>query len=80
MRRQRSRDEAPSLLVALFLVLVGLFVFLVLFGVFVLTHEGPPLTYESALLLGLLVSAIHGAFALAARFRERRRRGAGPPE
>ena len=51
----------------------------VLFGVFVLTGEGPPPTYESALLLGLLVSAIHGAFALAARLRARRRRGAGSP-
>jgi hypothetical protein len=51
----------------------------VLFGVFVLTGEGPPPTYESALLLGLLVSAIHGAFALAARLRARRRRGEGSP-
>ena len=47
----------------------------VLFGVLVLTHDGPPLGYETALLLGLIVSAIHGAFALADRFR---RRGAGP--
>ena len=47
----------------------------VLFGIFVLTHEGPPLGYETALLLGLIVSAIHGAFALADRFR---RRGASP--
>jgi membrane protease YdiL (CAAX protease family) len=47
----------------------------VLFGVLVLTHEGPPLTYESALLLGLLVSAIHGLFALADRVKGRRRTG-----
>lgn len=46
----------------------------VLFGVFVLTHDGPPLGYEAALLLGLVVSAIHGAFALADRFRRRERR------
>ena len=45
----------------------------VLFGVLVLTHDGPPLGYGSALLLGLIVSAIHGAFALADRFRRRGR-------
>ena len=48
-----------------------------LFGVFVLTHEGPPLTYGSALLLGLLVSGIHGAFALADRLK--RGRSQDPP-
>jgi hypothetical protein len=51
-----------------------------LFGILVLTRDpadGPPLTYETALVLGLLVSAIHGAFALAERLRARwRRRGA----
>lgn len=47
----------------------------VLFGVLVLTHDGPQLGYEEALALGLIVSAIHGAFALADRFR---RRGSGP--
>jgi len=47
----------------------------VLFGVLVLTHDGPPLGYEEALALGLIVSAIHGAFALADSFR---RRGSGP--
>ena len=53
----------------------------VLFGVLVLTHEGPPPTYATALLLGLLVSAIHGAFALAARWKARHRGGDGtaPP-
>jgi hypothetical protein len=51
----------------------------VLFGILVLTREGPPPSYASALLLGLLVSAIHGAFALAERARARRRaRDAGP--
>jgi hypothetical protein len=35
----------------------------VLFGILVLTHEGPPLTYESAVVFGLLISAVHGAFA-----------------
>ena len=50
----------------------------VLFGILVLTHEGPSLTYESALLLGLLVSAIHGLFALAGRVKERRRARQAP--
>lgn len=49
----------------------------VLFGTLVLTHDGPPLTYETALVLGVLVSAIHGVFALAERakgwWRRRRR-------
>jgi hypothetical protein len=40
----------------------------VLFGVLVLGHEGPPLTYQAAWLLGLLVSAIHGLFGLWDRF------------
>ena len=51
----------------------------VLFGILVLTHEGPSLSYESALLLGLLVSAIHGLFALAERVKERRRARQAPP-
>ena len=46
----------------------------VLFGVLVLTHDGPPLGYTAALLLGALVSAIHGVTALLARLRERWRR------
>ena len=49
----------------------------VLFGVLVLTHEGPPLTYQQALLLGALVSALQGALAWLDR---RKRRRAGPAD
>ena len=49
----------------------------VLFGVLVLTHEGPPLTYQQALLLGALISAIQGALAWIDSLKRRR---AGRPE
>jgi hypothetical protein len=45
----------------------------VLFGVLVLSRRGEGLDYLSAWLLGLIVSAIHGAFALIERLRARRR-------
>lgn len=51
----------------------------VLFGILVLTRDGPPPPYGAALLLGLLVSGIHGAFALADRLRSRRRAREGEP-
>lgn len=43
----------------------------VLFGVLVLSRRGEGLDYASAWLIGLLVSAIHGGFALAERWRRR---------
>ena len=43
----------------------------VLFGVLVLTHRGEGLDYLGAWLIGLIASAIHGAFALAERLRRR---------
>jgi hypothetical protein len=42
-----------------------------LFGVLVLTREGPPLTYVDALVLGVIVSTVHGVWAGAARLRRR---------
>lgn len=41
----------------------------VIFGTIVLAHPDDEISYESALVLGLLVSAIHGAFALADRVK-----------
>lgn len=49
----------------------------VLQGVLVLTREGPRPDYLSSLALGLLFSAIHGAYALADRWRARSRAAAG---
>ncbi len=53
----------------------------VLFGVLVLSRRGEGLDYLSAWLLGLIVSAIHGGFALIERLRALRRKAAenGPP-
>ena len=45
----------------------------VLYGALVLFRGGEGLDYAAAWLIGLLVSAIHGAFALAERWRARRR-------
>jgi hypothetical protein len=50
----------------------------VLFGALVLFRFREGLDYGGALLIGLLVSAIHGAFALAERWRRRRRQRGGP--
>ena len=55
-----------------------LFVPNVLYGVIVLSHGGESLDYAAAWLLGLLVSAIHGAFALADWLRRRARPGPPP--
>jgi hypothetical protein len=43
----------------------------ILFGVLVLSRRGEGLDYASAWLIGLLVSAIHGGFALVERWRRR---------
>lgn len=45
----------------------------VLYGVLVLSRRGEGLDYLSAWLIGLMVSAIHGGFALAERLRRRMR-------
>jgi hypothetical protein len=50
----------------------------VLFGALMLFQFHQGLGYAEAIAIGLLVSAIHGAFALAERWR-RRRRGAPSP-
>jgi len=47
----------------------------VLFGALVLSRHGEGLSYLSAWLIGLLVSAIHGGFALASLHRSSRARG-----
>lgn len=49
----------------------ALFVPNVLYGVLVLSRGGEGLDYASAWLIGLLASAIHGAFALAAKLRRK---------
>lgn len=46
----------------------------VLFGVLVLTRKGPPLTYEQALAVGALLSAVQGVLALLDRWKRRRLR------
>ena len=48
----------------------------VLFGALVLGNPATPISYEASVLVGLLVSAIHGGFALAERFRRPRPRRA----
>jgi hypothetical protein len=45
----------------------------VLFGVLVLSRQGEGLDYLSAWLIGLMVSGIHGSFALVERLRGRER-------
>lgn len=52
--------------------MVAIFLPNVLFGIVVLTHKGPPLTYEQALVLGALISAIQGVLAWLDRLRRRR--------
>jgi hypothetical protein len=51
----------------------------VLYGVLVLGADGAPPPYEAAILVGLLASAVHGLFALAARWQGKKagRRPAG---
>ncbi|HEV8239183.1 MAG TPA: hypothetical protein VGS57_07445 [Thermoanaerobaculia bacterium] len=49
----------------------------VLFGIIVLTHKGAPLSYEQALVLGGLISAVQGVLALLDRWKRRR---AGLPD
>jgi hypothetical protein len=43
----------------------------VLYGVLVLSHHGEGLDYAGAWIIGLIASAIHGAFAVADRLRRR---------
>ncbi|HXT20984.1 MAG TPA: hypothetical protein VN811_08110 [Thermoanaerobaculia bacterium] len=52
--------------------IVALLVPNVLFGVLVLTREGPPLTYEQAVILGALISAVQGVSALFDKWKRRR--------
>ena len=54
--------------------IVAIFLPNILFGVIVLTHKGPPLTYEGALVLGALISTVQGVLAWLDR-RKRRRAG-----
>jgi len=57
--------------------MVAIFLPNILFGVIVLTHKGPPLTYEQALVLGALISAVQGVLAWLDRRKHRR---AGLPD
>jgi membrane protease YdiL (CAAX protease family) len=57
--------------------MVAIFLPNVLFGVIVLTHQGPPLTYQQVLVLGALISAVQGVLAWLDRRKHRR---AGLPE
>jgi hypothetical protein len=45
----------------------------VLFGVLVLTHEGQELSYEGALVIGAIISAVQAALAALERWKRRRR-------
>ena len=71
------RDERPLFVRFSTWVITALFLPNVLFGVLVLTHEGPPLTYQQAVLVGALISAVQGILAWLDR-RKRRRRGDTP--
>lgn len=71
------RDHRPLFVRFSTWLIVTLLVPNVLFGILVLTHEGPPLTYEQALLLGALISAVQGTLAW---LGHRRRRRADLPE
>lgn len=77
-RWRRPRPGEPSVEVPVFVrfstwCITTLMVPNVLFGALVLTRRGEGLDYLSAWLLGLLVSAIHGGFALVARLHGRER-------
>lgn len=70
-------DHRPFLVRFSTWLMVAIFLPNVLFGVIVLTHKGPPLTYEQAIVLGALISAVQGVLAWLDR---RKRRRAGLPE
>jgi hypothetical protein len=72
-RPDELRDERPFFVRFSTWLVTTLLVPNVLFGVLVLTREGPPLTYEQALVLGALLSAIQGLLALLDRWKRRRR-------
>ena len=71
-------DHRPLLVRFSTWLIATLFVPNVLFGVIVLSQGGESLDYAAAWLLGLLVSALHGAFALADWLRRRARPGPPP--
>lgn len=76
-RWPRPTPEDPSAVVPVFArfstwLWTTLIVPNVLFGALVVSRHGEGLDYPSAWLLGLLVSAIHGGFALAERLRRPR--------
>jgi membrane protease YdiL (CAAX protease family) len=66
------RDHRPLFVRFSTWLIVTLLVPNVLIGVLELTHKGPPLTYEQALVIGALVSAIQGVAALVDRWKRRR--------
>ena len=70
-------DHRPFLVRFSTWLMVAIFLPNVLFGVIVLTHKGPPLTYQQALVLGALLSAVQGVLAWLDRRKHRR---AGLPE
>ncbi len=66
-------DERPLCVRFSTWLITAIFLPNVLFGVLVLTHEGPPLTYQQAVLLGAVISAVQGVLALVDRWKRRRR-------
>jgi hypothetical protein len=82
-RRPRSDDLAdhrPFFVRFSTWLMVAIFLPNVLFGVIVLTHKGPPLTYQGALMLGALLSAVQGALAWLDRRKRRRNNSAADDE
>jgi len=65
-------DHRPFLVRFSTWLMVAIFLPNVLFGILVLTHKGPPLTYEQALVLGALLSAVQGVLAWLDRRKHRR--------
>ena len=65
-------DHRPFLVRFSTWLMVAIFLPNVLFGILVLTHKGPPLTYEQALVLGALISAVQGVLAWLDRRKHRR--------
>lgn len=70
--RRDWRDERPFFVRFSTWLITTLLVPNVLFGFIVLTHEGPPLTYEQALAIGALISVVQGTLALIDRWTRHR--------
>jgi hypothetical protein len=73
------RDQRPLFVRFSTWLITTLLVPNVLFGVLVLAHEGPPLTYEQAVAIGAVISAVQGILALIDRWKRRGDRGGAGP-